>query len=1095
MIIYFADRAMNILGSASTGLPKGLMITNDKKTEEISEGVAIFECNLDYDFANSNKDKKQEVDVKKLAAVGNFILKQSADDGKAEVYTIIDSTIDPIQKDASIYAEDAGLDLLNEVVGTYTADKAYSIDYYINKFAYDSGFEIGINEVSNLTRKLSWDGEATATERLLSVATQFDNAEIEFCFKVENMAVTGKYINVYKKRGNDSGITLTIGKEVSGFRIKSSIADLATAYRCTGGTPEGSENPITLDGYKYDDGDFHVYGTYVMSRNALEMWSRYQIKTEKKENDVGHIVKTFSYDTTSKSELCNRAVSSLKKICDEAVTYEVELLYLPDGVKVGDTVSIVDDDDNTYLTARLLKLETSESNDTKEAELGDYVRQESGIDEKVIELAERFEKIAKNRNFYTWTAFADDENGTGISANAYGKDYLGIATNRLTKEADLSDPMQYTWVKIKGEQGIPGTAGKDGKTTYVHMKYSAVPNPTSYSDMTETPNKYIGTYVDYELDDSTDPSKYTWGKFQGDNGEDGADGIPGKNGENGETSYVHFAYATSADGKTGFSTTDTVGKTYMGQYADFEKKDSMDPSSYSWTKIKGETGAKGEKGDKGDPGEQGPRGLQGLQGEKGEQGIPGPTGAIGPQGLQGPTGPQGPQGVKGNTGPQGPQGSAGKDGANGKTSYFHIKYSPVANPTSASQMTETPDTYIGTYVDYTEADSTDPKKYTWYRFQGLQGAQGIQGIPGTNGINGKTSYLHIKYSNDGGKTFTSNSGETVGDYIGICTDYNVGDPSSVGSYTWAKIKGDTGSKGDKGATGATGPQGPTGPTGPQGPQGVKGNTGPQGPQGQTGAAGKDAIIISSTAPASPKTDQLWQTASGEPIKRWDGSKWVLHYISVENLDVKKLSAIAADLGTVTAGAIKNKAKTVNFDVERGVIESWDTNILQSAKMSAGTFEVSAKDSSDNYVKTYLKYYGLFIHQINKLYGYSIEMEELGEDLLVSKLINNGQGTETVSLFKNLKRTTVAGSKVVTITKGKNYVNLMTAPEAAGLLGIANGTSAAVSLAVSNGDANAFNARIYGAEYWNPDGSWYVYFNATASVTQLVRVNYILAPII
>ena len=647
MIIYFADRAMNILGSASTGLPKGLMITNDKKTEEISEGVAIFECNLDYNFVNLDEDEEQEVDVKKLAAVGNFILKQGADDGKAEVYTIIDSTIDPIQKDASIYAEDAGLDLLNEVVGKYAADKAYNIAYYINKFAYDSGFEIGINEVSNLTRKLSWDGEDTATKRLLSVATQFDNAEIGFGFKVENMAVTGKYINVYKKRGNDSGVTLTIGKEVSGFRIKSSIADLATAYRCTGGTPEGSENPITLNGYKYDDGDFYVEGSYVKSRKALEKWSRYQIKTEKNKNDVGHIVKSFTYDTTSKSELCNRAVSSLKKICDEAVTYEVELLYLPDGVKVGDTVSIVDDDDNIYLTARLLKLEMSESNDTKEAELGDYVRQGSGIDAKVMELAERFEKIAKNRNFYTWTAFADDENGTGISANAYGKDYLGIATNRLAKEADLSDPTQYTWVKIKGEQGIPGTAGKDGKTTYFHMKYSAVPNPTSYSDMTETPNKYIGTYADYELDDSTDPSKYTWGKFQGDNGEDGADGIPGKNGENGETSYVHFAYATSADGKTGFSTTDTVGKTYMGQYADFEKADSEDPTKYRWSKFQGPQGPQGE---------QGSQGLQGLQGEKGEQGIPGPTGETGATGATGPQGPQGP------TGPQGQSGVAGKDG-------------------------------------------------------------------------------------------------------------------------------------------------------------------------------------------------------------------------------------------------------------------------------------------------------------------------------------------------------------------------------------------------------------------------------------------------
>lgn len=837
MIIYFADRAMNILGSASTGLPKGLMITNDKKTEEISEGAAIFECNLDYNFVNPDEDEEQEVDVKKLAAVGNFILKQGADNSEVEVYTIIDSTIDPIQKDASIYAEDAGLDLLNEVVGAYAADKAYNIAYYINKFAYDSGFEIGINEVSNLTRKLSWDGEDTATKRLLSVATQFDNAEIGFGFKVENMTVTEKYINVYKNRGNDSGVTLTVGKEVSGFRIKSSIADLATAYRCTGGTPEGSEKPITLNGYKYDDGDFYVEGSYVKSRKALEKWSRYQIKTEKNKNDVGHIVKSFTYDTTSKSELCNRAVSSLKKICDEAVTYEVELLYLPDGVKVGDTVSIVDDDDNIYLTARLLKLEMSESNDTKEAELGDYVRQESGIDEKVIELAERFEKIAKNRNFYTWTAFADDENGTGISANAYGKDYLGIATNRLAKEADLSDPTQYTWVKIKGEQGIPGTAGKDGKTTYFHMKYSAVPNPTSYSDMTETPNKYIGTYADYELDDSTDPSKYTWGKFQGDNGEDGADGIPGKNGENGETSYVHFAYATSADGKTGFSTTDTVGKTYMGQYADFEKADSEDPTKYRWSKFQGPQGPQGE---------QGPQGLQGLQGEKGEQGIPGPTGETGA------------------TGATGPQGPAGKDGTNGKTSYFHIKYSPVENPTS-SQMSEVPNTYIGTYVDYTEPDSTDPSKYTWYRFKGLQGEQGTQGIPGTNGADGKTSYLHIKYSNDGGKTFTSNSGETVGDYIGQCTDFNRADPTTVGAYTWSKIKGETGAKGekgDKGATGATGPQGPqgvkgdTGATGPQGPQGVKGNTGPQGPQGpqgQTGTAGKDGQMLYATCDTAAGT--------------------------------------------------------------------------------------------------------------------------------------------------------------------------------------------------------------------------------------------------
>lgn len=81
---------------------------------------------------------------------------------------------------------------------------------------------------------------------------------------------------------------------------------------------------------------------------------------------------------------------------------------------------------------------------------------------------------------------------------------------------------------------------------------------------------------------------------------------------------------------------------------------------------------------------------------------------------------------------------------------------------------------------------------------------GVNGTPGTNGVNGKTTYFHVKYSNDGGKTFTSNSGETVGAYIGTCTDYNVSDPTSVGSYIWAKIKGDDGKDGTNGTNGKDG---------------------------------------------------------------------------------------------------------------------------------------------------------------------------------------------------------------------------------------------------------------------------------------------------
>ena len=136
-------------------------------------------------------------------------------------------------------------------------------------------------------------------------------------------------------------------------------------------------------------------------------------------------------------------------------------------------------------------------------------------------------------------------------------------------------------------------------------------------------------------------------------------------------------------------------------------------------------------------------------------------------------------------------GATGATGADGKTSYFHIKYAPVQNPT-ASQITETPNVFIGTYVDFILTDSTDPKKYTWYRFQGLQGPEGNQGIPGVNGTNGQTSYLHIKYSNDGGKTFTANTGETPGDYIGQYVDFVQADSADPKRYSWSKTKGETG---------------------------------------------------------------------------------------------------------------------------------------------------------------------------------------------------------------------------------------------------------------------------------------------------------------
>lgn len=141
---------------------------------------------------------------------------------------------------------------------------------------------------------------------------------------------------------------------------------------------------------------------------------------------------------------------------------------------------------------------------------------------------------------------------------------------------------------------------------------------------------------------------------------------------------------------------------------------------------------------------------------------------------------------QGLTGPQGEQGTPGPAGVDGKTSYFHIRYSENSD---GNPMTTTPNTYIGTYVDFTQADSTDPSDYTWSRFEGAQGPQGTQGIPGTNGTNGKTSYLHIKYSNDGGASFTANSGEMPGKYIGQYVDFVQNDSTNPSDYKWSLTQG------------------------------------------------------------------------------------------------------------------------------------------------------------------------------------------------------------------------------------------------------------------------------------------------------------------
>lgn len=383
MILYFVNRNLEVLGLASTNLSTGYEVIDDELVEDIDSGVASLSATVAW----SDDTRLQ---LEEWATVGNYVLTEH--NNQAEMFTIITSETDTADKAVSFYSEDAGLDLINEIAPAFTSESAHSIEWYIKQFLGDADFEIGTNEIPHKERTLSWDGTSTVTERIRSVATQFDNAEISYSFEVENLAITHKYINIWEKRGTDAGQELRLDRDINSFHVVTSIEDLYTGLVVTGGTPEGEDAPITLDGYTYDDGDIFIQNGNLYSREGAQRWGRMASGTS-------YIMGNYSYDTDSQATLCARAVSYLQQHKEPAVNYEIDIERGLEDSRIGDRINLVDDKGEIYVSARILELKTSVTKNKKQATLGEYLIKSSGISDKVLELAGQFAQLASDREF------------------------------------------------------------------------------------------------------------------------------------------------------------------------------------------------------------------------------------------------------------------------------------------------------------------------------------------------------------------------------------------------------------------------------------------------------------------------------------------------------------------------------------------------------------------------------------------------------------------------------------------------------------------------------------------------------------------------
>ena len=527
MEYYFADRKSNILGVGSTDGKGEWRIDNDIETQSVDNRPAV-ELSLDIHFTTD-----QEQAVNEMAKATNFIMYQD-EEGNGHQMVIESVEHDSLGHIHSIVASDAGNDLINETVGAFKADKPYTIADYITRFTNDSGWEIGINEFPDNVRTLEWTSEESSLARIIAVAKDFD-AVLSFGFEFVGTNLVKRVINIRHETAGDSLISFEMNKDINNIVTHLDTYDMETSIKAYGAVPEstnGSTNqdPINLIGYKWTDptGQFVLdqYG-FLHDTIAVQKYSRLLSNSNPNPTQSDwNRVKTF--DSKSQAELLQAALADLKKYNHPNETYDIDLVNSP-YVPLNQTVHIADENQQLFLSAKVLSIQRSRANHSVKLTLGEFAHETVSFDQRLSDLANKMANMPKTIQFYPWLRYADDDKGTNMSALPAGKKYMAtVWSNKSSVPSD--NPADYAgkWALIKGEDGAngkPGPKGADGTSSYLHTAYAnSIDGKTDFSVTDASGRSYFGQYVDETQADSTDPTRYLWALFKGADGRDGKDG-------------------------------------------------------------------------------------------------------------------------------------------------------------------------------------------------------------------------------------------------------------------------------------------------------------------------------------------------------------------------------------------------------------------------------------------------------------------------------------------------------------------------------------------------------------------------------------------
>lgn len=428
MQIYVLNRARETLATTSS-------IYDDKHTLTLDAGSSSYEFKI-----SKNDGASQYMDS------GNYIVLQD-DDEKTWLFTILD--YEETQYTKTVYAEDAGIELLNKACDVWKSSGPHSFEYYFNLVTSGTPWKLGVNQLAGLERTLKYEGRDTGLGRLLSILKGFDNAECTFDVAVKMNAPCDFKINVYKQVGSDrSDVQLVYGHELNNITKKESRAEFVTALCGVGGTiqtEDGQGN--TQDAGNIDFADLEYNHDGLVTTKGDKFLRAVDANKRFNPGQTTYIEAFYEYDTQSASELLNRTITRLKTYSEPQYTYTADVKVIDSTLKIGDTVTIIDHDYNPalYLSARVAKLEKSYTDPSKNTiEFCNYQLLSSRLADKLAKLQTVVNKmpsasqVGKLESNVTDLSNKTDELASQItSANGKNTNFYGKAEPTSPKNGDL----------------------------------------------------------------------------------------------------------------------------------------------------------------------------------------------------------------------------------------------------------------------------------------------------------------------------------------------------------------------------------------------------------------------------------------------------------------------------------------------------------------------------------------------------------------------------------------------------------------------------------------------------------------------------------